>query len=86
MKQMQDEDSPQIIKIPLEQVSASELIQRLTNENFEFRKKIDEMANILAVQKELIQQLRDEIAILKGQKPKPKIPPSRLEGPGSKPD
>ena len=27
-----------------------------------------------------IQQLRDEIAILKGQKPRPKIPPSSLEG------
>jgi Transposase IS66 family len=34
----------------------------------------------MAFQQELIQQLRDEIAILKGQKPKPKIPPSSLEG------
>ena len=44
------------------------------------------MANTLAMHKELIQQLRDEIANLKGQKPKPKIPPSKLEGPKSKPD
>src|SRR5437588_11756112 len=28
---------------------------------------------------ETIQQLRDEIAVLKGQKPRPKISPSRLE-------
>lgn len=31
---------------------------------------------------ETIQQLKDEIAILKGQKPRPKIPPSSLEGSG----
>jgi Transposase IS66 family len=34
---------------------------------------------------ETVRQLRDEIAILKGQKPKPKIEPSRLEKPGSRP-
>src|SRR5260370_19311811 len=28
---------------------------------------------------EMVQQLRDEIAILKGQKPRPKIAPSQLE-------
>ena len=32
----------------------------------------------------MIQHLKDEIATLKGQKPKPKIPPSILEGPKSK--
>src|SRR6516225_7843206 len=32
---------------------------------------------------ENVQQLRDEIAILKGQKPRPTIAPSRLEAPAS---
>ena len=44
---------------------------------------IDELYNTVALQKEEIQQLKNEIAILKGQKPKPKIPPSKLEGPKS---
>jgi len=39
------------------------------------------LLEIIAQQQELIQQLRDEIAILKGQKPRPKIEPSRLEQP-----
>jgi transposase IS66 family protein len=34
---------------------------------------------------ETVQQLRDEIAILKGQKPRPKIAPSQLETPPPKP-
>jgi len=34
-----------------------------------------------ATSKETVQQLRDEIAILKGQKPRPQIAPSRLEQP-----
>src|ERR1700722_6173715 len=34
---------------------------------------------------ETVQQLRDEIAILKGQKPRPPIAPSRLETPPPKP-
>ena len=62
------------------------LFNSLSDENFRLRQIIDEMANTLAIQQELIQQLRDEIANLKGQKPKPKIPPSKLEGPKSKPD
>ena len=39
------------------------------------------LLEIIAQQQEMIQQLRDEIAILKGQKPRPKIEPSRLEQP-----
>ena len=39
------------------------------------------LLEIIRQQQELIQQLRDEIAILKGQKPRPKIQPSRLEQP-----
>ena len=34
---------------------------------------------------ELVQQLRDEIAVLKGQKPRPQIRPSRLESPAPRP-
>jgi Transposase IS66 family len=34
---------------------------------------------------EMVQQLRDEIAILKGQKPRPQIAPSRLEQPAPRP-
>jgi hypothetical protein len=48
------------------------------------QKMVEELANDQAFYKETIQQLRDEIAFLKGQKPRPKIPPSVLEGPKSK--
>ena len=41
---------------------------------------IAKQAEQLQIAKEQIQALRDEIAVLKGQKPKPKIPQSRLEG------
>jgi len=37
------------------------------------------LLEIIRQQGEVIQQLRDEIAILKGQKPRPRIQPSRLE-------
>jgi hypothetical protein len=37
------------------------------------------LLEVIHLQQEMIQQLRDEIAILKGQKPKPKIKPSQLE-------
>jgi hypothetical protein len=39
----------------------------------------------IAKLEESVQQLRDEIAILKGQKPRPKIAPSQLEQPSSSP-
>lgn len=42
--------------------------------------ELDRSINAVAFFKELAQQYKDEVAILKGQKPKPKIPPSRLEG------
>ena len=80
---MQNKDPSHII---FPNADDSDLIQQLVDENFRLRQIIDEMANRLATQQELIQQLRDEIANLKGQKPKPKIPPSKLEGPSSKPD
>lgn len=91
---------PNTIQLPVTKISALELInelqhkvQQISDENSQLRqiiekqvKVIDETANALAMQKELIQHLKDEIANLKGQKPKPKIPPSKLEGPNSKPD
>jgi hypothetical protein len=39
----------------------------------------DGLLEIIRIQQEQIQELRDEIARLKGQKPKPKIKPSVLE-------
>jgi Transposase IS66 family len=45
---------------------------------------IDHLINENALLKEEVQRLKDEIAVLKGQKPRPKIPPSQLEGPKSK--
>lgn len=45
--------------------------------------KLDLVSNENATLKEENQRLKDEIAILKKQKPRPKIPPNILEGPGS---
>jgi hypothetical protein len=43
------------------------------------------LLEIIRIQQEQIQELRDEIARLKGQKPRPRIKPSKLEKkPGSK--
>ena len=43
------------------------------------------LLEIVRIQQELIQELRDEIARLKGDKPRPKIKPSVLEkGPGDR--
>lgn len=45
---------------------------------------VDALLQRVRGQEETIQKLRDEIAVLKGQKPKPQIAPSRLEAPPSK--
>ncbi|MCP4108043.1 MAG: hypothetical protein GY749_21270, partial [Desulfobacteraceae bacterium] len=47
---------------------------------------IAELAEIIHLQQEVIQQLKDEIARLKGQKGKPVIKPSGLEKPASEGD
>ena len=39
----------------------------------------EEFAGIILALREQVQLLKDEIAVLKGQKPRPKIPPNRLE-------
>jgi Transposase IS66 family len=45
--------------------------------------KIEEYAGMILALREQVQLLKDEIAVLKGRKPRPKIPPNRLEkGPG----
>src|SRR5882724_5612412 len=46
---------------------------------------IDAQQQRLRQLEETVQQLRDEIAVLKGQKPRPKIAPSRLETPPKQP-
>ena len=63
---MQDHDGP---------------IQQLMEKNRRLKDCLDVALNTVALCKEEIQRLKDEIAILKGQKPRPKIPPSTLEGP-----
>ena len=83
---MSNTNSPKFIQIPVSQVTAEDLIRQLSEDNFRLHQVIDETTNTLAMQKELIQQLRDEIARLKGQKPKPDIRPSNLEGQNRKPD
>lgn len=92
---MQDNiNSQQPIRISVSTVNAEDLIRQLLDDNAQLKADneqlrkiieannavIDRLTNSMAFQQELIQQLRDEIAILKGQKPKPKIPPSSLEG------
>jgi hypothetical protein len=89
-----DKDPTQKIQVPVTRVNATQLIDQLASENFILRQEnnelkqsvdvlkctIDELANTLAAQKEMIQQLKDEIARLNGRKPKPNISPSKLEG------
>lgn len=58
--------------------------QQLIEENKRLKDRLDVALNTLALQAEEIQYLKDEIAILKGQKPRPRIPPSALEGKQSK--
>ncbi|MGK0183785.1 MAG: hypothetical protein ACI9YB_003105, partial [Halioglobus sp.] len=82
------------IHVVTERITAEELIKRQQQqleeerelrreENAQLRAQLDEAVNLIALFKEEIQQLKDEIAVLKGQKPRPKIPPSILEGPKS---
>ena len=68
-----------------------DLVRRLTEQNTQLieehrrlKDRLDIALNTIALQQEEIQRLKDEIATLKGQKPRPKIPPSALEGSQSK--
>lgn len=59
--------------------SAQVSLAQATAEIHQLRQENDILTNKLVFLGELVQQLRDEIAVLKGQKPKPKFPPSKLE-------
>ena len=61
-----------------------DIIRQLIEENRRLKDCLDIALNTIALLKEEVQQLKDEIAVLKGQKPRPKIPPSALEGAKSK--
>jgi len=60
------------------------MIVLLKDENLTFKNRLDVTLNTIALLKDENQKLKDEIATLKGQKPRPKIPPSALEGAHSK--
>src|SRR3972149_10545914 len=64
--------------------NSDELIQRFTTENRWLKERLDIALNTIVLLQEEVQHLKDEIATLKGQKPRPKIPPSVLEGAKSK--
>ena len=51
----------------------------LIAKNEELVTKNEEYAGMILALREQVQLLKDEIAILKGQKPRPKIPPNRLD-------
>ena len=64
-----------------------DIIRRLTEQNTQLieenhllKQRLDIALHTIALQAEEIRCLKDEIAILKGQKPRPKIPPNSLEG------
>jgi hypothetical protein len=61
-------------------MQSEDLIKQLTEENRWLKERLEIALNTIALQAEEIQHLKDEIATLKGQKPRPKIPPSILEG------
>lgn len=90
---MKESTTPPPIQVPVKSVNIYDHAQQLAEENFQLHQiindqtnTIDKLTNTVATLKELIQQLRDEIAILKGQKPKPIIAPSQLEGQKKKAD
>ena len=62
----------------------AEVISRQAEQIQQLLIRVDELMNSVALLKEENQKLKDEIAFLKGQKPRPKIPPSTLEGPKGK--
>ena len=69
----------------------NKLIQQLSTQNAQLieenrwlKERLDIALNAIAQLQEENRRLKDEIATLKGQKPRPKIPPSALEGTKSK--
>jgi hypothetical protein len=53
--------------------------QTLVDEIHQLRQQNDILTNQLAFLNELVQQLTDEIAVLKGRQPRPQFPSSKLE-------
>jgi transposase IS66 family protein len=60
-------------------IQLNKVVLSLADENNQLRQENDVLTNRVSFLQELAQQLRDEIAVLKGQKPRPKFPPSKLE-------
>jgi len=54
-------------------------IEALVTQNQKLIAKNEEYAGMILALRENVQLLKDEIAVLKGQKPRPKIPPNKLE-------
>jgi TolA-binding protein len=66
---MPNTDSSKFVQTPVTQISVEDLIQKLSEDILQLHQMIDEMANALAMQKELNQQLRDEVARLNPSSP-----------------
>lgn len=64
---------------PTSESEMTSLIKTLITKNEELIAKNEEYAGMILALREQVQILKDEIAVLKGQKPRPKIPPNRLE-------
>jgi len=65
---------------PIPSDQRTPLVEALLGIIVQQAEQITKQAEQIQLGKEQIQALRDEIAVLKGQKPKPKIPKSKLEG------
>lgn len=69
---------------PIADPEIASLVRTLITKNEELVAKNEEYAGMILALREQVQLLKDEIAILKGQKPRPKIPPNRLDKDSSK--
>ena len=64
---------------PISDHEMMSLVKTLIARNEELVAKNEEYAGMILALREQVQLLKDEIAVLKGQKPRPKIPPNRLD-------
>ena len=64
---------------PISDNEMTSLVKTLIARNEELVAKNEEYAGMILALREQVQLLKDEIAVLKGQKPRPKIPPNRLD-------
>ncbi len=63
---------------PIFEYEVTPLVRALIARNEELVTKNEEYAGMILALSEQVKILKDEIAVLKGQKPRPKIPPNRL--------